>query len=412
MPDRVLRQTRLVRSRIISPTIIRFFCGKVNFSLRHDALLWYDTHMEQILTADERAEALRQLPALLLPWYDKNKRDLPWRINTDPYRVWISEIMLQQTRVEAAKEHYIRFLRELPTVQELAACTEDKLFKLWEGLGYYSRARNLQKAAKIVAETGFPRTAAELKKLPGVGDYTAGAIASIAFEEPSPAVDGNVIRVLSRLLGDGRSPETLKTAFAEELAPAYPAQRRGDFTQSLMELGATVCLPSSPLCLTCPLLALCKTKSDALPARKQKPERRRENKTLLLFRAGEKIALCRRTGGVLKGMYGFFAIGADLSAQQTEAFLHGAGITDFTLGGDRRHKHIFSHIEWNMSARAVDLSDEKQLAAADERAGAQAAGLPDDTEISAFSSLGFFTRGDIDASVSLPSAFRWCMEQL
>ncbi len=365
--------------------------------------------MEQNLTAAERAENLRQLPALLLPWYDKNKRDLPWRINTDPYRVWISEIMLQQTRVEAAKEHYIRFLRELPTAADLANCTEDKLFKLWEGLGYYSRARNLQKAAKIVAETDFPRTAAELKKLPGIGDYTAGAIASIAFEQPSPAVDGNVIRVLSRLLGDSRSPEALKTAFAEELAPAYPAERRGDFTQSLMELGATVCLPSSPLCLTCPLFALCKTRGDALPAKKQKSERRRENKTLLLFRADGKIALCRRTCGVLKGMYGFFAIGSDLSAQQAEAFLRGAGISDFTLGEKRRHKHIFSHIEWNMTARVAELPDENQLAAADERAGAQAANLPADTEISAFSSLEFFDPADIAANISLPSAFRWCL---
>ncbi|HIY45893.1 MAG TPA: A/G-specific adenine glycosylase [Candidatus Borkfalkia excrementipullorum] len=368
--------------------------------------------MEQILTADGRAEALRQLPALLLPWYDTNKRDLPWRINTDPYRVWISEIMLQQTRVEAAKEHYIRFLRELPTAADLAACPEEKLLKLWEGLGYYSRARNLQRAAKIVAETGFPRTAAELKKLPGIGDYTAGAIASIAFGQPAPAVDGNVIRVLSRLLGDGRSPEMLKTAFAEELAPAYPAQRRGDFTQSLMELGATVCLPSSPLCLTCPLFALCKTKSDALPARKQKPERRREDKTLLLFRAGETVALCRRNDGVLKGMYGFFAVGASLSDAQIAAFLRGAGVQNFEIGEKRRHKHVFSHIEWTMLARVIELPDEKQLAAADETAGARAIGMPADTEISPFASLKYFTKAQIEADISLPSAFRWCMELL
>ena len=367
--------------------------------------------MEQNLSAAERADALRQLPALLLPWYDKNKRDLPWRINTDPYRVWISEIMLQQTRVEAAKEHYIRFLRELPTVAELAACPEDKLFKLWEGLGYYSRARNLQRAAKIVAETGFPRTAEELKKLPGVGEYTAGAVASIAFELPSPAVDGNVIRVLSRLLGDGRSPETLKTAFAEELAPAYPEKRRGDFTQSLMELGATVCLPASPLCLTCPLFSLCRTKSDALPAKKQKPERRREDKTLLLFRAGGKIALCRRTEGVLRGMYGFFSIGAQLSAAQIGTFLRGAGVHNFELGEARRHKHVFSHIEWDMSARVVELGEtgEAALAAADAQTGAGAVGLPAGTEISAFPSLVFFTKADVEANISLPSAFRWCL---
>ena len=370
--------------------------------------------MEPTYSAAERAEILRKLPALLLPWYDTNKRDLPWRLNTDPYRVWISEIMLQQTRVEAAKEHYIRFLRELPTAADLAACPEDKLFKLWEGLGYYSRARNLQRAAKIVAEQGFPRTAAELKKLPGIGEYTSGAIASIAFEEPAPAVDGNVIRVLSRLLGDGRAPETLKTAFAQELAPAYPAARRGDFTQSLMELGATVCLPASPLCLTCPLLALCRTKCDALPSKRAKPERRRENKTLLLFRADGKTALCRRKNGVLKGMYGFFAVGEILGDEQIAAFLRGAGVHDFAIGRERRHRHVFSHIEWEMSARTILLSGggqtaAEQLAAADKRAGLAAAGLPDDTEVSDFSSLTFFTKAQIEEEISLPSAFRWCV---
>ena len=357
--------------------------------------------MEQILTADGRAEALRQLPALLLPWYDTNKRDLPWRINTDPYRVWISEIMLQQTRVEAAKEHYIRFLRELPTAADLAACPEEKLLKLWEGLGYYSRARNLQRAAKIVAETGFPRTAAELKKLPGIGDYTAGAIASIAFGQPAPAVDGNVIRVLSRLLGDGRSPEMLKTAFAEELAPAYPAQRRGDFTQSLMELGATVCTPTSPLCLTCPLFVLCRTRSDALPLPRKKPERRQSEKTLLLFRRGEEAALCRRADGVLRGLYGFFAIEERMTAAQVRDFLQRAGMKNFFVGKPKAHRHVFSHLEWEMTAYTVDSEE-------DARALHAVAGK----EHSPFAELAYFPVAAIEREISLPSAFRWCLPLL
>ena len=390
--------------------IIRFFPQNVNFSLRKYTLLWYDTRMEHVLTAAERATILRQLPGLLLPWYDKNKRDLPWRIDTDPYRVWVSEIMLQQTRVEAAKEHYIRFLRELPTVSDLAACPEDKLFKLWEGLGYYSRARNLQKAAKIVDEKGFPRTADEWKRLPGVGEYTAGAISSIAFGQPSPAVDGNVIRVLSRLLGDGRNPDLLKEAFAAELAPAYPAQRCGDFTQSLMELGATVCLPSSPLCLACPLLALCRTRSDALPSKRAKPERRKEEKTLLLFISENRIALCRRSDGVLKGLYGFFSVDAALTEEQTEAFLQGAGARG-VIGPELRHKHVFSHIEWNMRARTVRLAEPLPSDFSTEK-GLRAAGLPADTGVSDPAALRFFEKREIEETISLPSAFRWCTKLL
>ena len=240
--------------------------------------------MEQNLTAAERADALRQLPALLLPWYDENKRDLPWRINTDPYRVWISEIMLQQTRVEAAKEHYIRFLRELPTVQELAACPEDKLFKLWEGLGYYSRARNLQKAAKIVAETDFPRTAAELKKLPGIGDYTAGAIASIAGQERVAAVDGNVLRVFSRILANREDivKEVTKKHYRQYVSAFLPeAVDAGDFNQAIMELGAMVCSPNgAPSCAQCPVAAWCQAHAQGteqeFPVRSAKKARRIE----------------------------------------------------------------------------------------------------------------------------------------
>ena len=362
------------------------------------------------ITQGERAEVLAKLPALLLPWYDKNKRDLPWRQNTDPYRVWVSEIMLQQTRVEAAKEHYIRFLQALPAVEDLANCPEDKLLKLWEGLGYYSRARNLQKAAKVVAAEGFPHTAEGWRKLPGIGDYTAGAIASIAFGERAPAVDGNVIRVLSRLLGDERPPETLKTSLFRELEPAYPHARCGDFTQSLMELGATVCTPAAPLCLTCPLLGLCRTRSDALPQPRRKPERKKSEKTLLLFVRGGTAALCRRTSGVLRGMYGFFSVEAKLDAEQVRAFLRRAGMREFFLGPPRAHRHVFSHLEWEMTAFVV-TSDEDAAAL---RGPSAAQGGAEDTlpAHTDFAALTYFPISAIEREISLPSAFRWCLPLL
>ena len=351
---------------------------------------------------DGRAEALARLPALLLPWYDENKRSLPWRESKDPYRVWVSEIMLQQTRVEAAKEHYRRFSAELPTVADLAACDEKKLFKLWEGLGYYSRARNLQRAARIVAEGGFPRTAQEWKKLPGVGDYTAGAIASIAFEQPSPAVDGNVIRVLARLLGDGREQETLKGAFAAELAPAYPPARRGDFTQSLMELGATVCTPAAPQCLACPLFSLCKTRSDALPRRKEKAARRRLQKTLFLFFDGARLALYRRTAGVLKGTYAFFSAERAMNGEEAAAFLQGAGLHRFALGAPAAHTHVFSHLEWEMTAYPVFTQED-----------ASALRLPAGESADApFSALLYAEKEAVVREFSLPSAYRWCLALL
>ena len=383
------------------PAIIRFFRGNVKFSLVFGANYAKIMRMNEHLQGAERAEALSMLPSLLLPWYDTNKRDLPWRENTDPYRVWVSEIMLQQTRVEAAREHYVRFLRELPTVEALAACPEDRLLKLWEGLGYYSRARNLQKAAGIVAAEGFPRTAADWKKLPGIGDYTAGAIASIAFGERAPAVDGNVIRVLSRLLGDGRPAETLKGAFFRELEPALPRARCGDFTQSLMELGATVCTPAAPLCPRCPLFPLCRTRGDALPLPRKKPERRRSEMTLLLFCRGEEAALCRRGDGVLRGMYGFFAVERAMNETEVRAFLQEAGMRAFALGGAKAHKHVFSHLEWEMTAYPV-RSDEDARAL---RGAAGAAHTP-------FGALEYFPVEKIAREISLPSAFRWCLPLL
>ena len=203
------------------------------------------------------------LPETLLPWFAEHRRDLPWRRDREPYHVWLSEIMLQQTRVEAVRGYYERFLTALPTVQALADAPEDRLLKLWEGLGYYSRARNMQKAAQvIVTQHGgvFPREYDDVRALPGVGPYTAGAICSICFELPTPAVDGNVLRVAARLLRLDApvTEERIKRGIGEMLEKIYPAGRCGDFTQALMELGATVCLPNGePKCALCPVAAFC-----------------------------------------------------------------------------------------------------------------------------------------------------------
>ena len=329
-----------------------------------------------------------RLPEKLLFWYDKEKRDLPWRKNTDPYRVWVSEIMLQQTRVEAVREYYLRFINELPTVQDLAQCPEEKLYKLWEGLGYYSRVRNMQKAAKeIVARGGFPRTAEELCKLSGIGQYTAGAIASIAFSEPSPAVDGNVVRVLSRIFADDRDQSSLRKIFHEELNENYPKTRCGDFTQSLMELGAIVCTPRSPKCLSCPVYDLCETRSDKLPVSPEKRPRKRIEMTVFIFITPQGIGLCKRNNGVLKGLWQFPNEEKKLSAENIKKYLALHGISDYFLRKPGEHKHVFTHMEWLMTA------------------------YPIETNIM-LNELHYFPEKEIGEVVALPSAFSWCMKLL
>jgi A/G-specific adenine glycosylase len=201
----------------------------------------------------------------LLSWYDANKRDLPWRRDSDPYRVWLSEIMLQQTRVAAVVDHYQRFLRRFPTLEKLASARETSVLAAWSGLGYYRRARMLHAAAKqIVREHGgkFPRSAEELRALPGIGRYTAAAIASIAFDEPVAVVDGNVERVLRRIQGKNLAGEDLWCAADELLSRRRP----GDFNQAMMELGATVCVPKRPRCLLCPVSGVCATRGELRPS--------------------------------------------------------------------------------------------------------------------------------------------------
>ena len=229
---------------------------------------------------DFNASSRAQIPVLrfrahLLAWYDTNARDLPWRKDRDPYRVWVSEIMLQQTRVAAVIEHYHEFLRRFPTVQKLAAAREASVLAAWSGLGYYRRARMLHAAAKMVAkELGgqFPATAAALRDLPGIGRYTAAAIASIAFGEPAAVVDGNVERVLDRFCGETMSDEQTWHTAGQLLDPKRP----GDFNQAMMELGATVCTPRAPSCLACPIVELCATRGERASAAKSAQQKKRE----------------------------------------------------------------------------------------------------------------------------------------
>ena len=307
-------------------------------------------------------DELTRLPIPLLQWYHENARTLPWRSDPTPYHVWVSEIMLQQTRVAAVLEYYRRFMEALPTVADLAAVEEDRLLKLWQGLGYYNRARNLQKAARQVMEDFggvFPDTYEALLSLAGVGEYTAGAIASIAFGQPVPAVDGNVLRVVSRLTGDGSDitkPDTKRRMWAD-LKMVIPVRAPGDFNQAMMDLGATVCLPNgAPLCEKCPAAAFCKARLEGrtgeLPYKPPKKARRVEERVVfLLFHEG-KVALRQRPkGGLLGGLW-------EYPNEPAPAWdcLEGWGIAPLDLADGGTGKHIFTHIEWRMTCRVIETA--------------------------------------------------------
>lgn len=297
------------------------------------------------------------LPELLLPWYELNKRELPWRQDREPYHVWLSEIMLQQTRVEAVKGYYERFLRRLPTVESLAEADPEELNKLWEGLGYYSRVRNLQKAAKQIVELGgFPREHKEILKLSGIGDYTAGAIGSICFELPTPAVDGNVLRVCSRLTADFSPIDKSQTKkdLTANLAKVYPKGRCGDFTQALMELGATVCVPNgAPKCEVCPLSHICLARRDGLtgelPVKTPKKPRKQEDLTVFILECAGCFALHKRAKtGLLAGLWEFPHVPGTLDAEQALEQLNIWGIEPEEILRSSDKIHIFTHIQWNM----------------------------------------------------------------
>ena len=311
------------------------------------------------------SNSLVRLPELLLPWYRENRRQLPWRADRDPYHIWISEIMLQQTRVEAVKGYYSRFLSALPSLEALAKCDDELLHKLWEGLGYYSRVRNLKKAAGEILQTYggvFPRTYEEILSLPGIGEYTAGAVCSIAYDLPTPAVDGNVLRVLSRLRNDATPidlPET-KREVRTLLETIYPKEA-GDFTQALMELGATLCGPN------------------------RLPE---EDRTVFILRCGDVYALEKRPPkGLLAGLWQFPNISGHPDTAGCLAAVEAMGLRPRELKREVLRRHIFTHIVWNMKGIYLDVADPS-------------------------GKFRWFTDKEINEQAALPTAFRQFWEEL
>ena len=317
----------------------------------------------------DEAAILKESLAAITQWYAASHRVLPWRQDPGPYQVWIAEIMLQQTRIEAVIPYYERFMRELPELPDLAAAEEERLLKLWEGLGYYSRARNLKKAARQVMEQyggALPRTAEELKKLPGIGAYTAGAIASIAFGQPEPAVDGNVLRVVMRLLGSGEDvmEQATRRRVAELLRAHYPVgEAAGDLTEGLMELGEILCVPNGEArCALCPARHACRALAEdrvqELPVRSAKKERRVERRTVLLMRCGERWAIRKRAGkGLLAGLWELPNREGRLSERELRRRLadQGLNVLDCRPCGEARH--LFTHVEWQMNGFMVSCAE-------------------------------------------------------
>lgn len=305
----------------------------------------------------------------LLYWYHREKRSMPWRDDPTPYHVWISEIMLQQTRVEAVRSYYLRFIERLPDIRSLSLIDDEELYKLWEGLGYYNRAKNLKKAANIVVSDysgELPESYEELLKLPGIGPYTAGAIASIAFHQAVPAVDGNVMRVISRISGDDRDimQNSTRKEMEKIVRQLIPPEEVHHFNQALMELGALICIPNgNPKCGECPVQSLCyayeEGKQADFPVKKPKKERSIEEKTVLIFmnEEGRVLLQQRPDKGLLAGLWGFPSINAKISEQQLIRHLDSLSLTFKRIVKIEHSKHIFSHIEWHMDGFWIVLSN-------------------------------------------------------
>lgn len=344
-------------------------------------LLAYDCLVEKdSLEVNEQVpvvlDSLDLIAQPLLAWYDAGRRILPWREEPTPYHVWLSEIMLQQTRVEAVKPYYDRFLRHLPDIASLASVEEEELLKLWEGLGYYNRARNLKKSAmQIVEEYGgeMPGEYEQLIGLAGIGSYTAGAIASIAFQKAVPAVDGNVLRILSRLRLDDRDilDARVRKSIEEELKAVMPEDRPGDFNQALMELGAMVCIPNgSPKCEACPWDKLCQARIQEriseYPKKTPKKPRKIEKKTILVILDEHYVALHKRDAkGLLAGMYEFPMLEGHMSGEEVLAYLKQSGMSPLRIQKLESSKHIFTHKEWHMIGYQVRVDELARTTAAD-----------------------------------------------
>lgn len=349
-------------------------------------------------------ERLDQSVQPLLKWFEVSARTMPWRSNPEPYWVWVSEIMLQQTRVEAVRAYFDRFIAALPNIESLANIEDEKLMKLWEGLGYYSRARNLKKAAIVCVEQyhgELPRTYEALLKLPGIGSYTAGAIASIAYEQEVPAVDGNVLRVISRLLAweEDITKQSVKrkmeAALLELMKRVHPNPRT--FTAALMELGALVCIPNgAPCCMECPWKSIClariQKKVERIPVKKKKIVRKIEEKTVFLIQDGDLTAIKKRPStGLLAGLYELPNIEGFYSEQEVKRIWEEKLKLPLTVERLKDGKHIFSHIEWHMQAyRVIIPKILEQNKVLREQEG----------------EVFFVTQEELNANYALPNAFK------
>jgi A/G-specific adenine glycosylase len=331
----------------------------------------------------------------LLNWYKKNARVLPWRENADPYRVWVSEIMLQQTRVDAVIAYFNRFMEALPTIQDLANAEEAVVLKLWEGLGYYSRARNLKKTAEIVCNEyggNFPTEYKELLSLPGIGKYTVGSISSIAFGLPRAAVDGNVLRVITRLEENSRDimDEKFRREIAEQLEKVYPTGQCSEFTQSLMELGAMICVPNgAPKCEECPLKEGCRAHQnntwEQYPVKKEKPKRKKIDKTVFLLHCGNEMAIEKgEDTGLLAGLWKFPNVEQKMKKAEIEEWLSEQSLKPVSIEKAKKVKHIFTHIEWHMQCYVVQCKEKNKK-------------------------FNWVSEGDLEETIALPTAYKKCL---
>ena len=374
---------------------------------------------------DNRKDTIN-LTAALLSWYDAHRRILPWREDPTPYHVWLSEIMLQQTRVEAVRGYYDRFLKAIPDIPALANADEDIVLKLWEGLGYYSRARNLRRAAVQIMEQHdgkMPDSAAELRKLAGIGEYTAAAIAAIAFGRNEAAVDGNLLRIFARMTEYGeniKAPEAKKAAeryYLQMLNSCYDGGNEscyeeentfsdrfqssgscrnvpGDFNQALMDLGATICLPNAaPKCPDCPWNDFCKAHQNGTelnyPVTPAKKERKTEEKTVLLIRYDGKYLLHQRAkSGLLAGLYEFPLVDGKITEDEALKAAEELGFSALRIRDAGDAKHIFTHKEWHMTGYEI-FADELQEHLTEKESGYVLAGS-----------------GEIEEKYAMPSALR------
>lgn len=340
---------------------------------------------------------LERLPSALLPWFANNKRDLPWRQDREPYHIWLSEIMLQQTRVEAVKGYYLQFLAELPTIEALACVDDEKLHKLWEGLGYYNRVRNLKKAAQTIMEChrgSFPDCYEDVLALSGIGEYTAGAICSIAFNQKKAAVDGNVLRFISRLTENDTPIDSpaYKKQVKQRLEAVYPPQA-GDFTQALMELGATLCGPNwTPRCEECPCRSFCKSAIHGTwghyPVKSPKSPRRNEDRTVFILSCDNHYGLVKRPdSGLLAGLWQFPDVSGHLEPNQALQTIQDMGLCPTELYRQVHRKHIFTHIQWQMRGYYIEVAE-------------------------AVGELIWFSQEEMDKKAALPTAYRQFWEEI